>query len=106
MCGPDALSGLTSAPVSVEERPADAEDTAGCCVCPVCGSASPLCHGHDGGRSARAEVAEHEGQRRGFRSFHSSFETKAEGLMVETFTFYPEGQDGPSRSELAGDDEV
>jgi uncharacterized protein YbcI len=40
------------------------------------------------------------------RSFHSSVDTKADGLAVETFVFYPDGQDGPSRIELAGDDEV
>lgn len=40
------------------------------------------------------------------RSFHSSIDTKVDGLAVETFIFYPEGEDGPSRIELAGDDEV
>ena len=40
------------------------------------------------------------------RSFHSSIDTKVDGLAVETFIFYPEGQDGPSRIELSGDDEV
>jgi uncharacterized protein YbcI len=40
------------------------------------------------------------------RSFHSSVDTKVDGLAIETFIFYPEGQDGPSRIELAGDDEV
>ena len=40
------------------------------------------------------------------RSFQSSIDTKIDGLAVETFIFYPEGQDGPSRIELAGDDEV
>jgi uncharacterized protein YbcI len=40
------------------------------------------------------------------RSFHSSVDTKADGLAIETFVFYPEGQDGPSRIDLAGDDEV
>ena len=39
------------------------------------------------------------------RSFHSSIDTKIDGLSVETFIFYPEGEDGPSRSELAGADE-
>jgi uncharacterized protein YbcI len=39
------------------------------------------------------------------RSFHSSIDTKIDGLAIETFIFYPEGQDGPSRIELAGDDE-
>jgi uncharacterized protein YbcI len=40
------------------------------------------------------------------RSFHSSIDTKVDGLSIETFIFYPDGQDGPSRAELAGDDEV
>jgi uncharacterized protein YbcI len=40
------------------------------------------------------------------RSFHSSIDTKIEGLSTETFIFYPEGEDGPSRIELAADDEV
>ena len=40
------------------------------------------------------------------RSFHSSIDTKVDGLAVESFIFYPEGEDGPSRSELAGDDEA
>ena len=40
------------------------------------------------------------------RSFHSSVDTKVDGLAVETFIFYPDGQDGPSRADLAGDDEV
>jgi uncharacterized protein YbcI len=40
------------------------------------------------------------------RSFHSSIDTKVDGLSIETFVFYPPGQDGPSRIELAGDDEV
>jgi hypothetical protein len=31
---------------------------------------------------------------------------KVDGLAVETFILYPEGEDGPSRIELAGDDEV
>jgi uncharacterized protein YbcI len=35
------------------------------------------------------------------RSFHSSIDTAAAGLAVETFIFYPEGEEGPSRSELA-----
>jgi uncharacterized protein YbcI len=38
------------------------------------------------------------------RSFHSSTDTKVDGLSVETFVFYREGHDGPSRSELAGDE--
>ena len=40
------------------------------------------------------------------RSFQSSIDTKVDGLAVESFIFYPEGEDGPSRSELAGDDEA
>jgi uncharacterized protein YbcI len=39
------------------------------------------------------------------RSFHSSIDTKVDGLSVETFIFYPAGQDGPSRIEMADDDE-
>src|SRR3954465_12671444 len=33
------------------------------------------------------------------RSFHSSIDTKVVGMSVETFVLYPEGQEGPSRSE-------
>jgi uncharacterized protein YbcI len=40
------------------------------------------------------------------RSFHSSIDTKVGGLTVETFVFYPEGEDGPGRAEIAGADEV
>ncbi len=40
------------------------------------------------------------------RSFHSSIDTRIDGLAVETFIFYPDGRDGPSRIELADDDEV
>jgi uncharacterized protein YbcI len=40
------------------------------------------------------------------RSFHSSIDTKVDGLATETFIFYPEGQDGPSRIELAKDGEI
>lgn len=39
------------------------------------------------------------------RSFHSSVDTKVDGLAIETFVFYPEGQDGPSRIDL-GDREM
>jgi uncharacterized protein YbcI len=39
------------------------------------------------------------------RSFHSSIDTKVDGLAVETFLLYPPGQDGPSRSDLGGGDE-
>jgi uncharacterized protein YbcI len=35
------------------------------------------------------------------RSFHSSIDTEVDGLSSETFVFWPEGQDGPSRAELA-----
>jgi uncharacterized protein YbcI len=35
------------------------------------------------------------------RSFHSSIDTEADGLVVETFIFYPKGQEGPSRIERA-----
>ena len=34
------------------------------------------------------------------RSFQSSIDTKVDGLAVETFIFYREGQEGPSRTEL------
>jgi len=40
------------------------------------------------------------------RSFHSSTDTKVDGLTVETFIFYPNGQDGPSRIELADNAEA
>ena len=40
------------------------------------------------------------------RSFHRSIETKVDGLAVETFIFYPDGHDGPSRIDLAGQDEL
>ena len=36
----------------------------------------------------------------GVHSFHSSVDTKVDGLSVETFVFYAEGEDGPSRTEL------
>lgn len=35
------------------------------------------------------------------RSFHSSIDTVVDGLSVETFIFYPEGREGPSRIEVA-----
>jgi uncharacterized protein YbcI len=38
------------------------------------------------------------------RSFQSSIDTKVDGLSVESFIFYAEGEDGPSRSDLAGDE--
>jgi uncharacterized protein YbcI len=33
------------------------------------------------------------------RSFLSAIDTEADGLSLETFVFYPRGQDGPSRIE-------
>ena len=36
------------------------------------------------------------------RSFHSSTDTQIDGLSLECFIFYPEGQEGPSRSERPG----
>ena len=36
------------------------------------------------------------------RSFHSSIDTVVNGLSVETFVFYPEGKEGPSRGEHVG----
>ena len=33
------------------------------------------------------------------RSFQSSIDTAVEGMAVETFIFYPEGREGPSRME-------
>jgi uncharacterized protein YbcI len=35
------------------------------------------------------------------RSFHSSIDTHIDGMSLETFIFYPEGQDGPSRGSPA-----
>ena len=35
------------------------------------------------------------------RSFQSSIDTEVDGLAIETFIFYPEGAEGPSRKELA-----
>jgi uncharacterized protein YbcI len=35
------------------------------------------------------------------RSFHSSIDTKADGMSMEVFVLHPEGYDGPSRAELA-----
>ena len=34
------------------------------------------------------------------RSFHSSIDTKADGMSMEVFVLHPEGYDGPSRTEL------
>jgi uncharacterized protein YbcI len=34
---------------------------------------------------------------RTIRSFHSSIDTEVDGLCVETFIFYPKGEEGPSR---------
>lgn len=36
------------------------------------------------------------------RSFHSSVDTEVDGLALECFVFYPEGQEGRSRIEAAG----
>jgi uncharacterized protein YbcI len=36
------------------------------------------------------------------RAFLSGIDTRADGMAMETFVLYPEGEDGPSRSE-AGD---
>ena len=33
------------------------------------------------------------------RSFHSSIDTLVDGMAVETFIFYPEGHEGPSRMD-------
>jgi uncharacterized protein YbcI len=38
---------------------------------------------------------------RTIRSFHSSVDTEADGMATETFVFYPEGKEGPSRIEVA-----
>ena len=38
---------------------------------------------------------------RTIRSFHSSIDTRVGGLAMETFIFYPEGQEGPPRGDLA-----
>src|SRR4051794_9315650 len=35
------------------------------------------------------------------RSFHSSIDTHADGMAMETFVLHPEGYDGPSRTEHA-----
>jgi uncharacterized protein YbcI len=35
------------------------------------------------------------------RTFHSSIDTEAGGQAVEVFTFYPKGQEGPSRIDRA-----
>jgi len=34
------------------------------------------------------------------RSFHSSIDTMVDGMAIETFILYPEGQQGPSRMKL------
>ena len=46
------------------------------------------------------EPVEHITGRR-VRSFHSSVDTEVDGLAVETFILYADGQDGPSRIEYA-----
>jgi uncharacterized protein YbcI len=33
------------------------------------------------------------------RGFHSSVDTEADGEALEVFTFYPEGREGPSRTQ-------
>ena len=35
------------------------------------------------------------------RSFHSSIDTEVDGLSVETFIFYPDGNEGPSRASAS-----
>jgi uncharacterized protein YbcI len=35
------------------------------------------------------------------RSFQSSIDTMVEGLTIEAFVLYPDGEDGPSRMELS-----
>ena len=35
------------------------------------------------------------------RSFQSSIDSEVDGLSVETFVFYPDGNEGPSRADLA-----
>ena len=37
------------------------------------------------------------------RSFLSAVDTQVDGLAMETFVLYPEGKDGPSRSETEDD---
>src|ERR1700712_3398232 len=34
------------------------------------------------------------------RAFHSSVDTKVDGMAIETFILHPEGYDGPSRRDL------
>jgi uncharacterized protein YbcI len=34
------------------------------------------------------------------RAFHSSIDTKVDGMSLETFVLYPEGQEGPPRAML------
>ena len=40
------------------------------------------------------------------RSFHSSIDTHLDGQAAETFVFYPDKQDAPSRSKRHSNDEV
>ena len=35
------------------------------------------------------------------RAFFSSIDTEVDGMSIESFMLYPEGQDGPSRTEYA-----
>jgi uncharacterized protein YbcI len=38
---------------------------------------------------------------RTIRSFQSSIDTEVDGLSIETFIFYPDGKEGPSRTRSA-----
>jgi uncharacterized protein YbcI len=35
------------------------------------------------------------------RAFFSSIDTEVDGMSIESFALYPEGEDGPSRTEFA-----
>ena len=35
------------------------------------------------------------------RAFFSAIDTEADGMAIESFVLYPEGEDGPSRTEFA-----
>ena len=35
------------------------------------------------------------------RAFHSSIDTEVDGMALETFVFYPDGEEGASRVEFA-----
>jgi hypothetical protein len=45
------------------------------------------------------KLGEHQ-RLRDLRSFHSSIDTEVDGLAAETFIFYADGKEGPSRAEL------